>query len=88
MNSHDRRTTNRFWPYGVHLDMEHKSLNEVLEWLTYTFGSCSFKTRRTPRWCWKPEYVDNGNFTMRQHGAWVFFRKDKDYALFLLKWDR
>ena len=86
MNSHQRRTNDRFWPHGIFV--ETNALDDVLDWLTETFGSCSSKTRKMPRWCYRPEYIPSrGNFVMHQHGASIYFRKEKDYAMFLLKWE-
>lgn len=87
MNSHDRRTTNRYWPHGVYV--YNDLADECFEWLHKNFGSCSFKRRKTPRWCWRPDMVPVGtNFTMKQQGVEVFFRKKEDYAWFMLKWNR
>ena len=88
MNSHQRRVCDRYWPYDIHLQCGNDLLDEILEWLTETFGSCSFKRRSTPRWCWRPNYVDVGNFAMAAVGTQLHFRKEKDYMAFLLKWEQ
>ena len=88
MNSHQRRVCDRYWPYDIHLQCGNDLLDEILEWLTETFGSCKFKGKRMPVWCYRPEWVaGRGNFTMHPYGASLFFRREKDYALFLLKWE-
>ena len=89
MNSHQRRTTERFWPHGAHLQCSDQELDECLKWLTETFGSCSFKRRKTPLWCYRPEYIPGrGNFTMHSYGASIFFRRERDYTAFLLRWEQ
>ena len=88
MNSHDRRVTERYWPHTINVSYDDDREYEIFEWLNKNFGSCSFKRRSTPRWCWRPNYVDVGNFAMAAVGTQLHFRKEKDYMAFLLKWDR
>lgn len=86
MNSHDRRIVNRMWPYGIYL--YNNLAEECFPWLNKNFGSCSFKRRAMPRWCWKPDMGQGPSFTVIRHGVEVFFRKERDYLAFLLRWDR
>ena len=86
VNSHDRRVCDRYWPHAVSLNNEDSRYYDIVEWLNTNFGSCSFKRRSMPRWCWRPSYQDAGNFSVWE-GTDIFFRKDKDYTAFLLKWD-
>ena len=87
MNSKQRRTGNRHWPYDVVISASDERLEECFEWLTATFGSNSFKRRQPPQWFWRNEYTSGGNFTMYGYGARVFFRRERDYAAFLLRWE-
>lgn len=86
MNSHERRAANRMWPHYVYLYNE--LAEECFPWLEENFGSCSFKRRRMPRWCWKPDMGQGPSFTMMQHGIEIYFRKKEDYAWFMLRWNR
>lgn len=85
MNSHDRRIVNRMWPHSVYLYDD--LAEECFAWLEKTFGSCSFKRRAMPRWCWKPDMVQGHSFTMLRQGVALYFRRKEDYAWFMLKWD-
>jgi hypothetical protein len=86
MNSHQRRTSNRFWLHYAYL--YNDQVEECFMWLHKNFGSCSFKTRRMPRWCWCPDLGQGPSFTMMRHGVEIYFRKKEDYAWFMLKWNR
>lgn len=88
MNSHDRRVCNRYWPHAVCVSLDDERYGNIFEWLIKNFGSCSFKRRQPPRWVWRPDYMDIGNFSQAWVGTQFFFRKDKDYTAFLLRWDR
>lgn len=88
MNSHDRRTVNRAWPHSVVVDDNILFDQDCWTWLHTNFGSCSFKRRSMPRWCWRPSYLSMGNFTVANDGAEIFFRKEKDYMAFLLRWEQ
>lgn len=87
MNSRDRRTVNRMWPHAIDVDHLDTRYYDIIEWLNKNFGSCSFKRRQMPRWCWRPTYIDAGNFSQVWSGTQLFFRRDKDYMAFLLRWD-
>ena len=87
MNSHDRRITERRWPYYVDINDDDELLKECAEWLWDNFGSCRFKSKANPRWCARINYATVG-FGRYAIGAQIYFRKEKDYAWFLLKWDR
>ena len=87
MNSHDRRTTERYWPHAINVLHDDDRHDEIFEWLETNLGSCSFKRKKSPRWCWRPHYEDVGNFARAWVGTQLHFRKDKDYAWFLMKWD-
>ena len=87
MNSHQRRVVERKWPYCVTVSDEELA-DQCLDWLKKNMGSCSFAGRRWPRWCWRPEYTSFSNFSVQEDGVQVYFRSDKDYAWFMLKWDR
>ena len=87
MNSHERRVTERRWPHCVIVDYnsdEHE--NEIFDWLYTNFGSCWFTRRNNPAWCFRPNLEYAGNFVMITSGAQIFFRKERDYLAFLLKW--
>jgi hypothetical protein len=86
MNSHDRRVTNRYWAHGVYV--YDYIADECFEWLNHNFGSCSFKRRYMPRWCWRPDMVPGPNFSVYREGVEIFFHKKEDYAWFMLKWNR
>ena len=86
MNSRDRRTVNRLWPHSTYL--YNDLVEECFPWLEENFGSCSFKRRGMPRWCWRPDMGPGPSFTMMQHGVELHFRKKEDYAWFMLKWNR
>lgn len=86
MNSHQRRTLERYWPHGVYVEGIELT-DACYKWLTDTFGSCKFTQRRMPRWCCRPEY-QTVSFAQYSKGMSVFFRKEKDYVAFLLKWDQ
>ena len=86
MNSRDRRTVDRLWPHGIYL--ENDLADECFPWLKKNFGSCSFKRRRMPRWCWRPDMLPGPNFTMYQGGVSLYLRKERDYLAFLLRWNR
>ena len=88
MNSHERRVVDRYWRHVVNVDVSILFDEDGWTWLHETFGSCTFKRKNYPRWCWRPHYVSVGNFAMRSDGAQIFFRKKADYAWFMLKWDR
>lgn len=86
MNSHERRVVERTWPYAINIDHDDDRYYDIVEWLNKNFGSCSFKRRRMPRWCWRPTYADAGNFSVWA-STQLYFRKEKDYMAVLLKWD-
>lgn len=85
MNSHERRTTERRWPYSVAIDNDNESIGECAEWLHDNFGTCRFNTRANPRWCFRLNYITVG-FARYADGAQIYFRKERDYLAFLLKW--
>jgi hypothetical protein len=87
MNAHDRRVTDRYWPHCINVSYDDDRFLEIHEWLNKNFGSSSFRRRRPPRWCWRPNYTDVGNFAMVAVGSQLHFRKEKDYMAFLLRWD-
>ena len=86
MNSHDRRVSDRYWPWSVEIEGDALAI-ECFGWLNKTLGSSSFKRKKMPRWCWRPYYISAGNFSVYQ-GTMIFFHSEKDYVAFLLKWDR
>ena len=86
MNSRDRRTINRLWPHSIYL--YNDLVEECFPWLEENFGSCSFKRRGMPRWCWKPNMVPGPNFTVYREGIELHFRRKEDYSWFLLRWNR
>jgi hypothetical protein len=89
MNSKQRRTCIRHWTYDTHISGGDDRLDECFEWLTKTFGSCSIKRKSPPKWYWRNEYIPGrGNFTMHSYGARVYFRNERDYATFLLRWEQ
>ena len=88
MNSHDRRVCERAWPHAAYLHNDGNLINDCTEWLNTNFGSCRWTGKRNPRWCYRPDYVAGPSFTMYRQGLSIFFRKDKDYVAFLLKWDK
>ena len=87
MNAHDRRVTERYWPHAINVSHDDDRYYDIIEWLNKNLGSCSFKRKNYPRWCWRPNYISVGNFAMSWEGTQLFFHKDKDYAWFLMKWD-
>ena len=87
MNSHERRTTERRWPYCIDINNDDALLIECFSWLDHTLGSCEFTRKRNPRWCWRPNYSNKG-FAMYRIGIQVYFRRKEDYAWFLLKWEQ
>ena len=87
MNSHERRVTERYWPHAINISYDDDRYYDIVEWLNKNLGSCSFKRKNYPRWCWRPNWADMGNFSVGWVGTQLFFRKDKDYMAFLLKWD-
>ena len=72
MNSHDRRITERYWPYAVSLLHDDDRHYEIIEWVNKNFGGCSFHKKKTPRWCWRPSYADVGNFCRAWVGTQLF----------------
>lgn len=88
MNARDRRTVNRMWPHSVVVDDHILFDQDCWTWLHKNFGSCSFKRRGMPRWCWRPSYYDVGSFAVACDGAEIFFRKERDYTAFLLRWQQ
>jgi hypothetical protein len=88
MNSHDRRVSDRYWPHAIEVDHDDPRFHDICEWLNKNFGSSSFKRRQPPRWVWRPNYMNVGNFSQVWTGTQFFFRKDKDYTAFLLRWNR
>lgn len=87
MNSHERRVVERYWPHCVNVANDDARYADLVEWLNKNFGSCSFKRRQSPRWCWRPVYTDLGNFAHYWSQTQLYFRKEKDYLAFLLRWD-
>lgn len=86
MNSHERRIVNRYWGHSI--NVYNALADECFPWLEENFGSCNFKSRRMPRWCWTPNMATNSNFTVYQDGVNFYFHKERDYVAFLLKWNR
>lgn len=86
MNSHERRITERRWPYAININNDNELLCECIAWLGENYGSCKFIRKNNPRWCWRPNY-NTDQFAMYCIGAQLYFRKKTDYAWFLLKWD-
>lgn len=87
MNSHERRTTERRWPYYVDINNDDELLGECAEWLWDNFGTCKFNTRANPRWCFRLNYTDV-SFARYATGAQIYFRRKEDYTWFLLKWEQ
>ena len=85
MNSRERRTTERRWPYSVAIDNDDELLAACSEWLWTNFGTCQFNSRANPRWCFRLTYIDV-SFARYANGAQIYFRKERDYLAFLLKW--
>jgi hypothetical protein len=86
MNSHERRIVERRWRHAININNDNELLDECLQWLSENLGSCGFTRRNNPRWCWRPNYNTN-QFAQYCIGAQIFFRYDRDYAWFLLKWE-
>ena len=86
MNSHERRTTERRWPHCVFVN--NILAEECFPWMEENFGSSSFKRRRMPRWCWRPDMGQGPGFTIMRHGVEIYFRRKEDYTWFLLKWEQ
>lgn len=87
MNSHERRVVERAWPHAINLLYDDDRFEEIFRWLSRNFGSPYFKRKQLPRWCYRPHYEDMGSFAMMCVGEQLFFRKDKDYMAFLLRWN-
>ena len=87
MNSHERRVCERSWPFAIDINHDKELLNECSDWLWKNFGTCKFNTRRRPRWCFRLNYVAATSFARYAIGAQIYFRKERDYLAFLLKWD-
>lgn len=88
MNSRQRRTTERYWPHAVFLHHGGHLVEDCYVWLNETLGTSQFNRRRPPRWCFRAEYQTGPDFSRYLKGMSVFFRYEKDYVAFLLKWDR
>ena len=88
MNSHERRICERAWPYSVYIHAGGGLINDCFEWLNTNYGSNRMNRRRSPRWCYRPDMGQGPNFVIMQHGVSIFFRKEKDYAWFMLKWEQ
>jgi hypothetical protein len=84
MNSRDRRRVERAWPHGVYI--YEYMFEECFDWLNTNFGSCRWQGKHNPRWCWRPDMVPGPNFSVYREGASVYFRKERDYLAFLLRW--
>ena len=87
MNSHERRTAERYWTHCINLSNDDERYYDIMDWIYNNFGSCSFKRRRGPRWCWRPVYSDVGNFARAWTKTQLFFHNDKDFTWLLMKWD-
>lgn len=87
MNSHERRVVERYWRHAINVYHDDDRYNDIVAWLNLNFGSCNFKRRHMPRWCWRPHYESIGNFSQMWTGDQLYFRKDRDYTAFLLRWD-
>ena len=89
MNSHQRRVCERQWPHCVVVKYASDNYaNNIFNWLYTNFGSCWFTRRNNPRWVFRPNQESVGSFAMVTTGAQIFFRKEKDYAWFMLKWEQ
>ena len=86
MNSRDRRSVERAWPHCLYLHDNDGFVEDCFDWLHKNFGSCRWVGKRNPRWCWRPDMVGGPSFTAYRQGVSVYFRKEKDYLAFLLKW--
>lgn len=86
MNSRDRRNSARTWRYDSYIDDQNNRVEDCFEWLNKNLGSCRWVGKHNPRWCWRPDMGQGPNFVMMRHGVILFFRKEKDYLSFLLKW--
>ena len=87
MNSHERRVVGRRWPHCITVDCasdDHS--NEIFDWLYTNFGSCWFNRKHNPRWVFRPYQESIGSFAMVTTGVQIFFRKEKDYAWFMMRW--
>ena len=87
MNSHERRTTERRWPYYVDINHDDELLEQCSSWLHNNYGSCRFSRKRNPRWCFRLNY-DAIGLAQYATGAQIYFRRKEDYAWFLLKWEQ
>ena len=84
MNSHGRRVVERRWPYAIDINND-ELLSECAEWLHINFGTCRFSRKNNPLWCFRLNYITVG-FARYANGAQIYFRKERDYLAFLLKW--
>lgn len=86
MNSHERRVVERYRSHSINVSYDDDRYSDIIEWLNKNFGSCEFKRKKSPRWCWRPDYMDMSGFAMMCVGTQLFFHKEKDYMAFLLRW--
>ena len=87
MNSHERRIVERRWPYAINIiEDEDNYVDDIFALLQKNLGSQGFTRKNNPRWCWRPHYESTGNFAHTAVGVQLYFRKEKDYSWFLLKW--
>jgi hypothetical protein len=85
MNSHQRRTTDRRWPHAININNDDELLTECSAWLHTNYGSSRFGRKRYPRWCFRLNY-DYIGLASYAIGAQIYFRKERDYLAFLLRW--
>ena len=84
MNSHQRRVCERSWLHAIDINHDDELLTECSAWLHDNFGSNRFNRRRSPRWCFRLNY-DSVSFARYAIGAQIYFRKERDYLAFILK---
>lgn len=85
MNSRERRTTDRRWPWAIDINHNDELLEQCSAWLHTNYGSCRFSRRHNPLWCFRLNY-DYISFAKYAIGAQIYFRRERDYMAFLLKW--
>ena len=85
MNSHERRVCERRWPHAIDINHDEELLTDCSRWLHDNFGSCRFNRRHNPRWCFRLNY-DYLGLAKYSIGAQIYFRKERDYLAFLLRW--
>lgn len=88
MNSRDRRGVERAWPHSVYLHNYDSLIEDCFAWLNTNYGSCRWRGKHNPRWCWRTDWEPGLNFTQLCAGVSVHFRRERDYAWFMLRWNQ